>query len=249
VPGRFHGRLAIVTGASMGIGLGIAQRLGAEDADVLLLDVDTEAGERAAAAIGGSGVKTFRACDVSSDDDVRSAAAFAQTAWTHVDFLVNNAGIFPRHATCDMTEAQWRRVIDVNLGGAFHCVKYFVPLMRSHSGAGIVTISSGRALEGAANGAAYSATKAGLLGLTRALAREFAPLGIRVNALVPGITDTAQPRQEMSDEQLDAAGRALPLGRIGLPVDIARGVAFLLSDDASYMTGQKLVVNGGAIMA
>jgi len=233
----------------MGIGLGIARRLGEEDADVLLLDVEAEAGAEAAASIGGAGTKTFRVCDVASDEDVRDAAAFAQSAWTHVDFLVNNAGIFPRHATCDMSEGEWRRVIDTNLGGAFHCVKYFVPLMRPDSGAGIINISSGRALEGAANGAAYSATKAGLLGLTRALAREFAPRGIRVNSVVPGLSDTAQPRLELSDEQLFAAGRTIPLGRIGLPEDIARGVAFLLSDEASYMTGQKLVINGGAIMA
>ncbi len=246
--GEFQGRRAVVTGSAEGIGLGIARRLADADADLLLLDINEAAGKAACAALGGSGEKHFRVCDVAADQDVLAAAAFARDRWAHVDFLVNNAGIFPRHATCDLSESEWRRVIDTNLGGAFHCVKYFVPLMRDGAGA-VVNISSGRALEGAANAAAYSATKAGLLGLTRALAREFAPRGIRVNALVPGVTDTAQPRQELSEEQLQAMGRAIPLGRIGQPDDVARGVAFLLGEGAAYMTGQKLVINGGAIMA
>lgn len=245
---RFRGRRAVVTGASMGIGQAIARLICAEGADVLLLDIDELRGERAADEMRGPGEAIFRVCDVASDAAVRGCASFAQNTWGSVDFLINNAGIFPRHATCDMSETDWRRVIDTNLGGAFHGVKYFVPLMRDHSGAAVVNISSGRALEGAANGAAYSATKAGLLGFTKAIAREFAPRGIRVNALVPGITDTAQPRQELSDAQMAAAGRAIPLGRIGEPVDIARGVAFLLSEESTYMTGQRLVINGGSIM-
>lgn len=233
----------------MGIGHAIAQRLAEHGADLLLLDVEVALGEVTAAALPGDGAKHFRACDVSLDESVRDAAAFARETWGGIDFVVNNAGIFPRYKTCEMTDAQWRRVIDVNLGGAFHCVKHFVPLMRDHVGAAVVNISSGRALEGAANAAAYSATKAGLLGLTRALAKEFAPRGIRVNAIVPGITDTAQPRIEMSEEQMEAAGGMIPLGRIGQPDDVARGVVYLLGDGASYMTGQKLVINGGSIMA
>jgi NAD(P)-dependent dehydrogenase (short-subunit alcohol dehydrogenase family) len=246
--GKFAGRRAVVTGTAMGIGLGIAQRLADEDADLLLLDIDAAAGQKVVARLRGAGKKHFLSCDVGSDDAVKRAAAFARECWGSVDFIVNNAGIFPRCAVCDLSESEWRRVIDTNLGGAFHCVKYFAPLMTDGKGA-IVNISSGRALEGAVNAVAYSATKAGLLGLTRALAKEFAPRGIRVNALVPGVTDTQQPRLEMTDEQLYGLGRFIPLGRIAEPDDIAKGVSFLLSDDAAYMTGQKLVINGGAIMA
>lgn len=218
-------------------------------AELLLLDVNATAGQRAAEEFRAAGARAvFRLCDVAVGSDVRAAADDAREMWGGLDFLVNNAGIFPRTATCDMTEADWQRVIGTNLSGAFHCVKYFVPLMPEQRGAALVIISSGRALAGAANGAAYAASKAGLLGLTKSLAAEFATRGIRVNALVPGITDTAQPRQEMNDEDLARAARSIPLGRIGQPVDIARGVAFLLSEEAAYMTGQTLVINGGSIM-
>jgi NAD(P)-dependent dehydrogenase (short-subunit alcohol dehydrogenase family) len=245
---RFNGRRAIVTGASQGIGDAIARTLSAEGADVLLLDVKAEAGERAAEELRAAGGSArFRVCDVSASADVRAAAEDVRKTWGAVDFLVNNAGIFPRSSTCDMTVEEWQRVIGTNLGGAFHCVKYFAPLMVG-PGAAVVNISSGRALAGAANGAAYAASKAGLLGFTKSLASEFAPRGIRVNALVPGITDTAQPRQEMDDADFARAALSIPLGRIGQPIDVARGVTFLLTGEAAYMTGQTLVINGGAIM-
>jgi len=245
----FKGRRAVVTGASQGLGYAIARVLANEGSDVLLLDVNEDAGRKAAANCGAAGVRAeFHACDVADDAAVAAAAARAGELWDGVDYLVNNAGIYPRTATCEMAEADWQRVLGINLGGAFHCVKHFVPLMRGRPGAAIVNISSGRGLEGAPRGAAYSSSKAGLLGLTRSLALEFAPAGIRVNALVPGLTDTAQPRQERGDAELKLAGQKIPLGRIGEPIDIARGVAFLLSDEAAYMTGQALVINGGSVM-
>lgn len=246
---RFSGRRAVVTGAGQGIGQAIAQHLASEGSDLLLLDVDEGLGARTASECSRSGVHAeFRGCDVASDDAVRAASDWARARWGRIDFLVNNAGIFPRALTCSTSEAAWLRVLGTNLGGPFHCVKHFLPLMPEHGGAAIVNVSSGRALVGAANGAAYAASKAGVLGLTKSWAQEFAGRGIRVNTLVPGLTDTAQPRQEMDEEALRAAGRDIPLGRIGEPMDMAGGVAYLLSEDAAYVTGQTLVINGGAIM-
>lgn len=246
---RFSGRRAVVTGAAQGIGQAIARVLAAEGSDLLLLDVNESLGTRTAHDCTRDGVHAeFRTCDVASDEAVRAAAEWSRVRWGHIDYLVNNAGIFPRATTCSTSEAAWLRVIGTNLGGPFHCVKHFVPLMPEHGGAAIVNVSSSRALVGAANGAAYAASKAGVLGLTKSWAQEFAGRGLRVNALVPGLTDTAQPREVMDEEALRVAGSGIPLGRIGDPMDMARGVAYLLGEDAAYMTGQTLVINGGAIM-
>jgi NAD(P)-dependent dehydrogenase (short-subunit alcohol dehydrogenase family) len=143
---------------------------------------------------------------------------------------------------------EWDRVLNVNLRGTFVCARAAVRLMKPQGRGAIVNMASGRALAGAPLGAHYSASKGGIIALTKSLALAFAPFGIRVNCMIPGLTDTAQPRVEMSDEQLEAAAGTIPLGRVGQPEDIAAGVAFLLGDDASYMTGQSIAVNGGAIM-
>jgi NAD(P)-dependent dehydrogenase (short-subunit alcohol dehydrogenase family) len=206
VSARFAGRRAVVTGAAQGIGRAIAGLLASEGGRVLVLDVSGDGGRRTVDEIRAAGGEAdFRLCDVGAPGDVSAAAQRVREAWGGLDFLVNNAGIFPRSGTCEMREADWDRVLRTNLSGAFHCVKHFVPLMSDRCGA-VVSIASGRALQGAANGAAYSASKAGLIGLTRSLAMEFAPRGIRVNAVVPGITDTAQPRQGMTEEQIARAG-------------------------------------------
>lgn len=246
---RFAGRRAVVTGASQGIGMGIARVLAGDGARVLLLDVNRPGGEAFAEELRAAGHEAhYLPCDVGSPGDVAAAGAFARRTWDGVDFLVNNAGIFPRSPTLEMPLELWERVLRTNLTGAFLCVQAFVPQMPAHAGAAIVNIASGRALQGAARGTAYASTKSGLLGFTKSLATEFAPLGIRCNAVIPGITDTAQPRQELDDEQMAAAGKKIPLGRIGQAVDVAKAVAFLLSSDAEYMTGHSLVVNGGSIM-
>jgi NAD(P)-dependent dehydrogenase (short-subunit alcohol dehydrogenase family) len=139
-------------------------------------------------------------------------------------------------------------VLRVNLTGTFVCAQAVAAHMKVAGRGTIVNTASGRALAGAANGAHYSATKGGIIALTKSLALDWAEFGIRVNCVIPGITDTAQPRVEMGDNELYATGSKIPLGRIGHPDDIAAVVAFLLSDDAAYMTGQSVAVNGGAIM-
>ena len=148
-----------------------------------------------------------------------------------------------RHRT-----SEWERVLRVNLTGTFVCARAVAARMKEVGRGAIVNMGSGRALAGAANGAHYSASKGGIIALTKSLAHDWAGYGIRVNCVIPGITDTAQPRVEMGDNELYAMGSSIPLGRIGQPEDIAAVAAFLLSDDAGYMTGQSVAVNGGAIM-
>ena len=147
-----------------------------------------------------------------------------------------------------MKVSEWEQVLRVNLTGTFLCARAVARGMKEAGQGVIVNMASGRALAGAANGAHYSASKGAIIALTKSLALDWAPYGIRVNCVIPGITDTAQPRGEMTDDELYAVGSRIPLGRIGQPQDIAAVVAFLLGDDSAYMTGQSVAVNGGAIM-
>ena len=162
--------------------------------------------------------------------------------------LVNNAGIYPRARALDMAFSEWERVLRVNLSGTFLCACAVARRMKETGRGVIVNMASGRALAGAAKGAHYAASKGGIIALTKSLALDWAPYGIRVNCVIPGLTDTAQPRGELGDEELYAQGSRIPLGRIGQPQDIAAVVAFLLGEDAAYMTGQSIAVNGGAMM-
>jgi NAD(P)-dependent dehydrogenase (short-subunit alcohol dehydrogenase family) len=239
----------IVTGAAQGIGRAVALRLAAPGTHVAVWDIKTQGAEATAQACRDAGAKA-RAwqVDVGDADQVQAAAADFEREWGAPDGLVNNAGIFPRAPALDMNLSEWERVVRVNLTGTFVCARAVAAHMKDAGRGAIVNTASGRALAGAANGAHYSATKGGVIALTKSLALDWAGYGIRVNCIIPGITDTAQPRVEMGDNELYAMGARIPLGRIGQPQDIAAAVAFLLSDDAGYMTGQTIAVNGGAIM-
>ena len=186
--------------------------------------------------------------DVGDADAIEAAVADFERDWGKPDGLVNNAGIFPRARALDMDLAEWDQVLRVNLTGTFVTARAVAARMKDVGRGAIVNTASGRALAGAANGAHYSASKGGIIALTKSLALDWAGYGIRVNCVIPGLTDTAQPRVEMGDNELYAAGARIPMGRIGRPEDIAAVVAFLLSDDAGYMTGQSVAANGGAIM-
>jgi NAD(P)-dependent dehydrogenase (short-subunit alcohol dehydrogenase family) len=239
--------VAVVTGGSKGIGQAIATSLAQEGYSVAILD-PLETGASVAQEIErGGGQAIYLSVDVANEDAVIKASLSVEERLGPLDALVNNAGIFPRADAIEMPYALWQRVISVNLGGAFLCSRTFAPTMLRQGHGAIVNIASGRALQGAVRGAHYASSKSGLLGLTRTLALEWAPT-IRVNAIVPGITDTDQPREELDDAALYAMGSKIPLNRIGQPEDIARSVSFLLSDQASYITGATLCVNGGAIM-
>jgi NAD(P)-dependent dehydrogenase (short-subunit alcohol dehydrogenase family) len=239
--------VAVVTGGGKGIGRSIATRLAHDGYSVAILD-PLESGASVAQEIETSGGQSiYLGTDVSDEEAVLAAATAVEERLGPVDALVNNAGIFPRADATEMPYALWLRVLSVNLGGAFLCSRTFAPTMLRRGHGAIVNIASGRALQGAVRGAHYSSSKSGLLGLTRTLALEWAPT-IRVNTIIPGITDTDQPREELSDAALYAMGERIPLGRIGQPDDIAKAVRYLLSDEASYITGASLCVNGGAIM-
>jgi NAD(P)-dependent dehydrogenase (short-subunit alcohol dehydrogenase family) len=239
----------IVTGAAQGIGRAIALRVATADVRVGVWDVQHASVEETAKLCRQQGA-TARAwkVDVGDAEQVEAATADFEREFGAPDALVNNAGIFPRAAALDMELSEWERVLRTNLTGTFVCARAAGRRMKDASRGVIVNLASGRGLAGAASGAHYAASKAGIIALTKSLALDWARYGIRVNCVIPGITDTAQPRAEMGDNELYAMGARIPLGRIAEPQDIAAVVAFLLGEDSAYMTGQSIAVNGGAIM-
>jgi len=165
-----------------------------------------------------------------------------------LDVLVNNAGVYPRVPFLEMKEGDWDYVLDVNLKGSFFCAQAAARLMVKGGRRGAIINLSSQAVRGAPLGVHYSASKSGVIGMTRAMALELAPHGIRVNAIAPGLTDTAQPRYGHSEEGLASLARAVPMGRMAQPGEIADVIVFLASDDARYITGQVVNVNGGSYM-
>jgi NAD(P)-dependent dehydrogenase (short-subunit alcohol dehydrogenase family) len=247
---RLEGKVALVTGAQQGIGKAIALRFAAEGAHVALNYLDDAAAAEAIAAqirAGGQRCVLVRA-DVASAKDVLRLVETAERELGLVDVLVNNAGIFPRVPFLEITEEVWDSVHGVNLRGAFLCgqavARRLVALGRPGA---IINLASSAAFRGSDRGTHYVASKAGVLGLTRGMALELAQHRIRVNAIAPGLTDTAQPRYGMTEEELQDASRRVPLGRMAAPEEIAATAAFLASDDASQITGQVVHVNGGAL--
>jgi len=245
---RCAGKIVLVTGAQRGIGRAVALRFAAAGADVAVNYLDDKAAaESLASEISALGRRaSVIAADISKPAEARRVVADAERALGPVDVLVNNAAIFPRAPFLELTEAMWDAVLDTNLKSTFVCSQEAARRMVASKRPGaIINLSSGAPYRGSMRATAYMASKLGIVGLTRGMARELAPHGIRVNAVAPGITNTAMPRLGNSEEALAALAKSNPTGRLAEPDDIADVVVFLATDDARHVVGQLLHVNGG----
>jgi len=242
---RFHGRTALVTGAGHGIGHATAVRLAAEGARVAALDVRGEAAEEIAALVGGEAIE----CDVSDEEAVGRAVEWALDRFGRLDVLHSNAGVLVGGTAEETTLADWERTFAVNVRGMFLLARAVLPAMRRQGKGAIVNTASTAGIAAEPALAAYAASKAAVIQLTRQLAVDYARDGIRVNCVCPGWIDTGfnDPMLEgVSDDELaQLVDRMVPMGRQGTPEEIAAAVAFLASDDASLVTGHALVADGG----
>lgn len=242
-------KVALVTGSARGIGRAIAERLAQQGADLIIADLRAELAAATAQEIAAATGRrvTSIAVDVSNSASVKAMVDQALTDFGHIDILVNNAGLTRDNLIMRMEEADWDLVLGINLKGVFNCSKAVVrPMMKQRSGR-IINISSVSGLAGQAGQANYSASKAGVIGLTKALARELGSRTITVNAVAPGfiLTDLTK---DLPEELKEATMKAVPLGRWGTTQEIASAVAFLASDEAGYITGHVLSVDGGMVM-
>jgi 3-oxoacyl-[acyl-carrier protein] reductase len=243
------GDIVVVTGAAQGIGRATAQRLAGLGGRIEVWDVNQEGGaETVELCRSAGGEAHFSRVDVGDRASIETACANLCRDRGIPYALVNNAAIYPRSRIEDLEFDEWESVLRVNLTGAFVCARLLAPRMAGNRRGAIVNISSTIGLKGDPVGAHYSASKAGLLSLTKSLALAFGADGIRANCVMPGLADTAQPLGTMTRSELLARGKDIPLGRVGQPGDVAGVVAFLIGADAAYITGQSIVVNGGALM-
>jgi NAD(P)-dependent dehydrogenase (short-subunit alcohol dehydrogenase family) len=243
---RLQDRVAVITGAGSGIGLASAHRLAAEGAVVVAVDIDEAAGKAVAEETGG----TFVTADVASEDDVQRLFETVVARHGRVDISFHNAGISPPEDDSILTTGldAWRRVQEVNLTSVYLCCKYVIPLMQRQGKGSIINTASFVAVLGAATSQiSYTASKGGVLAMSRELGVQFAREGIRVNALCPGPVNTPLLRELFAKDPERAARRLvhIPVGRFGEPEEIAAAVAFLASDDASFITASSFLVDGG----
>jgi 2-dehydro-3-deoxy-D-gluconate 5-dehydrogenase len=258
---NLSGRKAVVTGAAMGIGFGIAARLAEAGAAVMIADIDADLALKSAKELATEGYKVFSAkCDVTCETDVKAVVEFAAHQLGGLDILVNNAGIYPRKPLLEMSREDFDKVIAVNITGAFLCTKYAsLKMIAQKKGGSIINIASIEALHPASTGmAAYDSSKGGVLMLTKSNARELGTYGIRVNAIAPGAiltrgmtsqvgADPGQQKQQL--QELKKFMSRMVLGRMGEADDIARVALFLASELSGYITGDLIVADGGYLIS
>lgn len=244
--GRFSGKAALVTGAAQGIGRAIAERLASEGASVLLVDIDADLAAQTAAEIRGLEAETDAiGGDISRRDDVRRAVERCVERFGRLDVLAANAGIADGQPFMEIDDASWRRIIDVNLTGTFFCLQEAARVMIPAGSGAIVATASTNAFWVESGMAHYNASKGGIVALVKSAALDLGPYGIRVNAVAPGMIRT---RANYITEDPVAGPeylKGVPLGRFAEPAEMAAVVAFLASDDASYVSGELLVADGG----
>ncbi|XUX01461.1 MAG: 3-oxoacyl-ACP reductase FabG [Dehalogenimonas sp.] len=242
---RLEGKVAVITGAGRGIGAAIARRLAAEGAAVVLNSLSESAAQVTEEITASGGKAIFIQGDVSKNDDVSKIIDSASANFGRLDILVNNAGITRDNLLMRMSEEDWDTVMDTNLKSIYLCTKAVIrPMLKNKSGGRIINLSSVIGLSGNAGQANYAASKAGIIGFTKSLAKELASRQITVNAIAPGfiVTDMTSG---ISQEAKDALIKRIPLGTLGSAEDVASAAAFLASDEAKYITGQTLTVDGG----
>lgn len=245
--GRLSGRCALVTGAAMGIGRAVAVRLAQEGARVAVMDLAEPALDETRALIGDDALALK--VDITDREALLEAVEQVKQAFGQLHVLHANAGVVAATLTSNCSPQAWDQVIGVNLTGTFHTIQACLPLLRAAEGhRAVVATSSVQALRGTAWTVAYDTSKAGITGMVRAVAHEFAAYGITVNAVAPGPIETRMLGVGDDQAKKDRLASRVPVGRLGRPEDIAGAVAFFASDDASFITGQVLPVDGGLIM-
>jgi len=244
------GKVAVVTGAAQGIGRAFALGLARAGCRVAAADLNGDlASQTAELARAAGGDALGMSVDVASRAAVTGLIEAVVARWGGLDIQINNAGTFPRSTVLEMDDAVWDEVIDTNLKGTFLCSQVAARQMVAQGRGGrIVSVSSRAAYGPSPRGAHYSASKAGIIAFTRALALELAPYQITVNALAPGLTNTAQPRYGMTEQEIAEQSRLVPLGRMAEPEDMVPIVLFLCAQTGAYITGQVMHVNGGSLM-
>lgn len=247
---RLSGEVAVVTGGGGGLGRAIARRLASDGAAVAILDIDANAGQTTALEVNNRGGKGLSIeCDVTQRSQVRAAIEGVVGAWGKISVLVNNAGIGMRAPFLEMSDSTWEAVLAVNLTGAFIVAQEIAREMVRSGYGSIINMGSAAARMAHSEQVAYATSKAGLEALTRVMAFELAPLGIRVNAVAPGTITTELLSRMLTDEARAERIRRVPMGRLGMPDEVASVVSFLASRDSAYVTGCVLPIDGGIVFA